>query len=345
MTLIYFILVLGITVFIHEFGHFLFAKRADVYIYEFSIGMGPRIFKFNRKNDETIYSIRLFPIGGFVSMAGESIEPDENVPLEKHMYKKKWLDRFLIIIAGITFNFLLAIVLLFIIGMVSGVSLSKPIVDSIESDYPIALTSIAKGDRITKVNGKRINSTDRLLLELQVNAGKKVKFTLEDDNGNIKTEYVKPKLVKNGDEKTYKYGFSLNTTVEKGFIPSIKYAFTKTFSLIVQLVVTIGYLITGALSLNNLSGPVGIYNVVGKTAAAGFINLVYLVAFLCINVGFMNLLPIPAFDGGRLLFLIIEKIKGSPINTKVENIIHSVGFVLLMILMVVITYNDIIKLF
>ena len=107
----------------------------------------------------------------------------------------------------------------------------------------------------------------------------------------------------------------------------------------------IGYLVTGQLSLNNLSGPIGIYNVVGQSADAGFINIIYLIAYLCINVGFINIIPIPAFDGGRILFLIIEKIKGSKINPKIENTIHSIGLLFLLILMVLVTYNDIIKIF
>ena len=111
------------------------------------------------------------------------------------------------------------------------------------------------------------------------------------------------------------------------------------------MILIIGNLFTGGLSINSLSGPVGIYNVVGETAKAGFVNLIFLLAFISINVGFMNLLPIPAFDGGRLLFLIIEKIKGSPVDSKIENVIHAVGFILLMGLMLVITYNDIVRIF
>jgi len=133
--------------------------------------------------------------------------------------------------------------------------------------------------------------------------------------------------------------------VEKGFLSALKYAFTKTWSLVEQMFFTIVYLCTGKLSLSSLSGPVGIFTVVGDAAETGIINLIYLLGFISINVGFINLLPIPAFDGGHILFLIIEKIKGSPVNPKVENIIHSIGFFLLMLLMIVITYNDIIRLF
>lgn len=345
MTLIYFMLVLGITVFIHELGHFIFAKKAGVYVYEFSIGMGPKIFGFKRKNDETTYSIRLFPIGGFVQMAGEEISRDENVPLEKHMYKKTWLQRLSIIVAGVLFNFLLAIVILFIIGLVNGASDNKAYIASISNEYDAINTELAKGDQILYLNDKKINSIDKLNLELQLNYGKELDLTVKSENGDIKDITIKPTLEEIDGEEAYRYGFSISSKTNKGIIASIKYAFSKFFSLIEQMALIIGYLFTGKLKLNSLSGPVGIFTVVGQSAKAGLINLVYLVAYLCINVGFINIMPFPAFDGGRLLFLIIEKLKGSPVSSKVENTIHSVGFVLLMILMIAITYNDIMRLF
>lgn len=345
MTIIYFILILGITVMIHEFGHFLFAKKAGVYVYEFSIGMGPRIFKWTRKNDETEYSIRLFPIGGYVQMAGESNEDDKKIPQEKLMQSKSWTSRFMIVIAGILFNFILALIILFSIALFSGSPQSNAYIGVLEENYPAYNSGMKVGDEIIKVNGKKTHSSDILLLELEINKGETVTFTVRHEDGNLEDITVEPIEVEEDGVKAYRYGFSLSTKVETGFIAAIKYAFTKTVNLIHQMILIIGYLFTGKLSLNSLSGPVGIYNVVGEASKAGFISLVYLLAFISINVGFMNLLPIPAFDGGRLLFLIIEKIKRSPVDSKVENIIHSVGFVLLMILMIVITYNDIVRIF
>ncbi len=345
MTLIYFILVLGITVMIHEFGHFLFAKKAGVYVYEFSIGMGPRIFHWNRKGDETTYSIRLLPIGGFVSMAGEDLEADDQIPKEKQLCNKTWIQRFSTIIAGILFNFLLAIILLFIVACINGTPSTKPYIDTVESSYPIAQTSVTSGDLITKINGKSIHSIDRLLLEMQVYAGETLKVTVQHINGTSETVTLQPTLVEEDGVSSYRYGFSLQNTVEKGIVPAIRYAFVKTGSLIEQMTMIIGYLFTGKLSLDNLAGPIGIFSIVGETAKAGFLNLLYLIAYLCINVGFINFIPLPAFDGGRLLFLIIEKIKGSRVNPKLENTIHSIGFIFLMILMLVITYNDILRLF
>ena len=344
MTLIYFIIVLGVTVFIHEFGHFIFAKKSGIYVYEFSIGMGPKIFKHKRKNDETEYCIRLFPIGGFVAMAGEDIEVDKNIPDDKQMFNKPWHNRFLTVIAGVMFNFLLAIVLLIIVGLNVGVPENKNKIVELDKKYPIAKTNIKVGDTVTKVNNVKVRNQDMLMLELAVNNGKEVKLTVKHKNNKIEIVKVKPKKVKVDGKTGYKYGLALENKIHKGIIPSIKYGFTKVIDLLEQMFKIIFYLVTGKLSLSNLSGPVGIYNIVGESAKAGLINIIYLIAYLCVNVGFINLIPLPAFDGGRAFFLLIEKITGKKINPKIENTIHTIGFILLMILMIAITYNDIVRL-
>ena len=343
MTLIYMILILGIIVFIHEFGHFIFAKKAGIYVYEFSLGMGPRLFKFKRKNDETEYSLRLFPIGGYVQMAGEELEVDEKIPENMRMQSKTWIQRFLTIIAGIMFNFILSIVVFFIIGLFNGASQNKPYInlveDSINSDV------VNEGDRILAINGKKVIFTDVFVLDVQLNSGKPLNLTVKGTDGVKRDVVLNPIEVDNDGKISYKYGIGLGDEVKTGFLASLKYAFVKFASLVTQMFLVIVNLFIGKLGISSMSGPVGIFNVVGESAKAGFINLVYLVGFISLNVGFMNFLPIPALDGGRLLFLIIEKIKGSKVNVKVENTIHTIGFALLMILMLVITFNDIIKLF
>jgi len=345
MTIIYFILILGIVVLIHEFGHFIFAKKAGIYVYEFSIGMGPQLFKFHRKNDETEYSIRLLPIGGYVQMAGEDMEEEESdIPKEKQMTNKKWYQRFLTIIAGILFNFLLAIVIFFIVGLVNGVPTDTTTVAEVTKDSAALEAGLQSGDVIEKINGKTILSSDHLMLLVQVNGKETMDVVVDRDGKEVALE-ITPKKVEVDDQVTYQYGFSLNNTVVHNFFVAVKYGFTKMFSLLHQMILIIGYLIIGKLSLSSLAGPVGIYTVVEQSAEAGLMSLVYLVGFLSLNVGFINLLPIPAFDGGRILFLIIEKIKGSRVNPKVENAIHAIGFIFLMILMVLITYNDIMRLF
>ena len=340
MTLIYMILILGIIVFIHEFGHFIFAKRSGIYVYEFSLGMGPRLFKFKRKDDETEYSLRLFPIGGYVQMAGEEIQADLKIPEEKRMQSKTWVQRFLTIIAGIMFNFILAIVVFFIIGLCNGASQNRPYISSVEDGVNSNLVN--EGDRIIAINGKKIIFTDVFVLDVQLNSGKPLNLTVVTD-GIKRDVTLNPIKVEKDGNVSYKYGIGLGDEVETGFVASLKYAFVKFISMMVQMLLVIVNLFTGRLGLSSMSGPVGIFNVIGESAKAGFINLVYLVGFISLNVGFIN--PLPALDGGRIMFLIIEKIKGSKVDVKVENTIHTIGFVLLMILMVVITFNDILKLF
>ena len=343
MTLLYFIIILGVIIFIHELGHFIFAKKSGIYVYEFSLGMGPRIFKFNRKNDETDYCLRLFPIGGFVQMAGEEINDDEYVPKDKKFSSKTFWQKFMTVIAGIMMNFLLAIILLFIVGLINGAPQNKAIVGTIDPNYPAYTSGLQDGDKILKVNGRNANTTDKLTLQLQVFQGENIDMEVER-NGAVKTIKLTPKEDEVDGQKTYRYGFQIEDEVEYGFFPALKYAFTKKFSLIHQMIFIIWYLITGQLELGSLAGPVGIYSVVGSAASSGLVSLLYLTAYISINVGFINLLPIPAFDGGRLLFLIIEKIKGSPVDPKLENTIHTIGFFLLMALMILITYNDVIRL-
>ena len=373
MAIIYFILILTIVVCIHEFGHFLFAKKAGVYVYEFSIGMGPRLFKFKRKNDETEYSIRLLPIGGFVQMAGEAVDLDEDIPKEKRMQSKTWMQRFLTVSAGVIFNFLLALIIFFTVGMITGTDDQKAYVGSIGENFNVSSTNLQVGDRVLKINGKDSWSYNKALLLLMTSEGKTISLEVKHENGTKEIINVEPTLVKpilDGDKKVtgyevvsektddseYKYGIGLNTKATSVKIKSVKdffsniyhaviYSFVSFVSLIEQMLYTIFYLCVGKISLKSLSGPVGIYQVVGESAKYGFINVIYLIGYICVNVGFINLLPLPAFDGGRVFFMIIEAIRKKPVSPKVENIIHAVGLVLLMILMVVITFNDIVRIF
>src|SRR5699024_2066204 len=167
---------------------------------------------------------------------------------------------------------------------------------------------------------------------------------VEKENDSVKTYSVQPKKKKVDGQTTYQYGIGMHQEVEHGFLAAIQFTYKKTISIFKQMAVTVGYLFTGCISISQLSGPVGIFSIVGDQSSAGIMNIIYLVAFLSINVGFINLLPLPAFDGGHILFIIIEKIKGSPVNPETENKIHTIGLFLLMLLMVVITFNDILRL-
>jgi regulator of sigma E protease len=346
MTLIYFILILGVTIFIHELGHFIFAKRAGIYVYEFAIGMGPRLYSFKRKNDETRYSIRAIPLGGFVQMAGEEIVEDKNIPKEKRMQEKTWGQRFITIIAGALFNFILGIIIFFLMGLFYGAPELRPVMGDIVEGFPAYSHGVEKGDLILSVDGRKMKTWDEVLIFLQLNPeGKTLEFEIKKTNGEINLINIEPIAIEEKGTLVYKYGLKLTDQKNYGLITALRYSLIKFTTILKSMFVVIGSLITGALGVENLAGPVGIYNIVGEGVSNGFVNALYLVAFLSINVGFINLLPIPAFDGGRILFLIIEKLKGSKVNPKVENIIHGIGFALLILLMLMITIQDIKKLF
>ena len=344
--LILFILILGSIVFVHEFGHFMMAKLTGVYVYEFAIGMGPKLW--SKKGKETEYTLRAIPIGGFCMMAGEDLEDDDlkKVPKNKRLQSKKPWQRFLIMFFGAGNNFIFAILLLFAIGLIWGGSSMEPVVTSVLKNSAAANSGIEAGDRILEINGHSISTTDDISLYLAVADPEEASdIKVEKENDSVKTYSVQPKKKKVDGQTTYQYGIGMQQEVEHGFLAAIQFTYKKIISIFKQMAVTVGYLFTGGISISQLSGPVGIFSIVGDQSSAGIMNIIYLVAFLSINVGFINLLPIPAFDGGHILFIIIEKIKGSPVNPETENKIHTIGLFLLMLLMVVITFNDILRLF
>lgn len=350
ITIIVLIIMLGILIFVHELGHFLMAKKNGVYVYEFALGMGPKIFSFTRKNkkDPTIYSLRAFPIGGFCSMAGEVEEiEDKNVKKHEYMCNKKPWQKFEILVAGVAMNFILALVLLFVQGLIYGSANPKSYVGRLEENYPISEAGIEVGDRILSINGRKTDTWDKITIALALKHKSDIyTFEVEKEDGTIKTYEITPKIITNEDGTESKvFGFGQSEELEKGFVNALEYAFSKFASTISTMNSIIGNLILGKLSINSLSGPVGMYSVVGQSIALGFNSLLFLTAYLSINLGYVNFLPFPAFDGGRILFVIIEKIKGSPVNPKLENTLHNIGFILLMILMLVITFNDILRLF
>lgn len=346
VTLILFILILGSIVFVHEFGHFMMAKLNGVYVYEFAIGMGPKIW--SKKGKGTEYTLRAIPIGGFCMMAGEDLEDDDlkKIPKEKRLQAKKPWQRFLIMFFGAGNNFICAVLLLFLIGLIWGGSSMEPVVTSVVKNSAAATSGVEAGDRVLEINGHSIATTDDISLYLAIaNPEEASDIKVRKENKKVETYSVQPKKKKVDGETTYQYGIGMQQDVEKGILPALEFTGKKTISIFKQMAVTVGYLFTGGISISQLSGPVGIFSVVGDQSSAGIMNILYLVAFLSINVGFINLLPIPAFDGGHILFIIIEKIKGSPVKPETENMIHTVGLFLLMLLMVVITFNDILRLF
>ena len=348
LTLLLFIIILGTIVLIHELGHFLFSKLFGVYVYEYSIGMGPKIYSKKPKNSETEYNIRALPIGGFVRLAGEEGEDgDTSVPLEKKLYKKGFIQRFLIFFMGPGFNMLLAVVTLFIMCMIFGASMSTLEVGKIPTDYPAYQAGLRQGDIIKEVNGDKVSTWTQTRLKIATTkSGSAILFKVKDKSGNIKTIEVKPKKEKDEEGET-KYVYGVNSKLRKmhGFFGSIEYSLTETKNIIQSMGTTIKYLFTGRVGVNDLSGPVGIYEVVGEQAKYGIDSLLYLLAYLSVNVGIVNLIPFPAFDGGHILFLIIEKIRRKPVSPNIEATITGIGFICLMLLMIYVTFHDVIRIF
>lgn len=344
--LLMFVIVLGVIVFIHELGHFTWAKIAGVYVYEFALGMGPKLY--GKKIGETEYTIRLIPLGGFCSMAGEDLEADdqEKIPKEKRLQSKNCWQRFLIMFFGPGNNFILTLVLLLFIGLVWGGTTMNPVVSSVMEDFPAQKVGISKGDKILEVNGYKVKTSDDASLYLAI-ADTKNENSIKvlKPNGYEMTYKVKPKKVKENGNTGYYFGITMKQKKTHGIVNSLKYMGGKFCSLLKQMVLTLKFLFTGKIGLGQLSGPVGIYSVVGEQSRAGIQNILFLIAYLSLNVGFLNLIPLPAFDGGHILFIIIEMIRRKPVSPELENKIHMIGLILLMGLMLIVTINDIIKLF
>lgn len=346
--------ILGIIILVHEFGHFIWAKTFGVHIYEFSIGMGPLLHTHKGKKDGINYNIRAIPIGGFVSMAGEvydSGEVDENnkkIKKDKLMCNKKWCQRLIILVAGVVNNFILAIVILFIYTLIWGGGAITPKVLNVVEDKPAAAAGLKSGDVITSINGYNVSSWDKAQIILYYkNTNEYYTFEVKHTDGTKEEIKIKPEIIK--DEETGAesklFGIQIDAEDTSNVFKSFVYSIRKFNSIISSMVYTIWGLISGKIGLSALSGPVGIYEAVGETINYGINYFLYILAFLSINVGFINILPFPAFDGGHVLFLIIEKIKGSPVNAKIENTCHLIGFILVFLLMIVVTISDIIKLF
>ncbi|APH05225.1 RIP metalloprotease RseP [Bacillus weihaiensis] len=416
-TVIAFVLIFGALVFFHELGHLIFANRAGILCREFAIGFGPKILSF--KKNETIYTIRLLPIGGFVRMAGEDpevieVKPGHNVgllfnnennvekiilnnkekypsatvievehvdlehdmfisgyehgeddhikrfevsetsffildgqetqiaPYNRQFQSKKVSQRIAAIFAGPAMNFLLAFVILFSLGLIQGAPMDSPQLGELTDEGSAKASGLKEGDVIHSIEGTSTSSWGEVVKIIQTNPDTELTFEVERAGQMLSFEVV-PEAAKVGEETIGRIG--AYNPVDKSFVSSLKYGFIETFVWTKEILVGLGNLITGQFSIDMLSGPVGIYDMTDQVAESGTTNLLRWAALLSINLGIVNLLPIPALDGGRLLFLFIEALRGKPIDRQKEGIVHFIGFSLLMLLMLVVTWNDIQRLF
>lgn len=344
ITLLILIIVLGVIVFIHELGHFLAAKKVGVYVHEFAVGMGPKIWSFKRKNDETTYSLRLLPLGGFTALASDK-ESGKGLKKDQILENKTGLQKFFVLINGIIFNMILGVILLFINGLIYGSPDTSPYVGEVVEGTPASKTDLRSGDLILKVNDKKVSSWDDVLLETRY--GKmldKYTFLIERDGREYSFDITPEYTTNEEGEVTPTFGFTSSNIKKTGLLEAIKYGFVGTYKSITSVFNILIKLITGKIGADNLSGPIGVYSVIDTIKSSGLENIIYLTAYLSVNVGVINLIPIPVFDGGRILILLIESITKKKANPKLETWLNGIGVVLLVILMIYVMINDIIKL-
>ncbi len=344
ITLLLLIVILGIIISVHEFGHFIAAKKIGVHVDEFSLGMGPLLWSHKPKNSETTYSLRLLPIGGYVAMA-EKYDKDQKIKKDKVLENKSYWQQFWVMINGVALNFLLAILLFFVLGLFRGRPMENAVVHDLSEGYPAIETAIEVGDEIIKVNGVEIKTNYDFTVEVNAKEPKEeYTLTLKKTDGSVYDVTMKP-VVDNVDGTEYRrFGIVFSTQYKKGFGHALVYSVEGTLDTVVKIWDTLVMLVCGDISMDNLSGPVGMYSVIDSVKSQGILNVIYILAYLCVNVGVLNLLPIPVFDGGRILIITIEKIIKKKTSPKLEETLNIVGFGFMLLLMFIVTFNDIVRL-
>ncbi len=416
-TLLAFIIIFGALVFFHELGHLFFAKRAGILCREFAIGFGPKVFSY--KKNETQYTIRLLPLGGYVRMAGEDAEnveikpgfrvglvldESENVtkiilnnkdkysnirlvevetidlenklfltgyeegeedslksfsihheavivengvenqiaPYDRQFQSKSLGHRAMTIFAGPMMNFVLAFFIFLIIGLFQGVEVNEARLGQLTDDGPAIASGLQTGDQIETVAGAEVSNWLDVQENIQKNPGKEIEFVVIRDGETLSIPVVPKEIERNGATIGI---IGVYPPVEKGIFKAIQYGATQTYEWTKQIFIILGDLVTGGFTIDSLSGPVGIYKSTEEVAQQGIFVLMKWGALLSINLGIMNLLPLPALDGGRLLFFLVEFLRGKPVDRQKEGLVHFIGFALLMLLMIVVTWNDIQRFF
>ncbi|MEZ3464465.1 MAG: RIP metalloprotease RseP [Lachnospiraceae bacterium] len=351
VTIIVFVLVFGVVVIAHELGHFLIAKLNGIKVVQFSIGMGPDIVKFTK--GETKYVLKLLPIGGACMFEGEDgiytkdQDGDGQKPEGAFNDANVW-SRIATVFAGPFFNIILAFLLSLIVVGFSGESI--PIINALTEGYPAEEAGLREGDVITKIDGERIYLQGEVTIASALSGGEPMEIEYERDGQKYST-VITPKFSEQ--DNRYYLGFAIGETVQcKGF-DLIRYSAYEVRYWLKVTVKSLLMLIQGKLSANDLSGPVGIAAMIDETIEVTkpyglptvVINMINFAVLLSVNLGVMNLLPLPALDGGRLLFMFIEVVRGRPVSPDKEGMVHFIGFVALMILMVFVLYNDIARFF
>ena len=335
-------IIFSILVIIHEFGHFLLAKQHGITVTEFAVGMGPKLFSF--KKGETVYAFKVIPFGGSCMMLGE----DEDASDEGSFNTKSVWARMSVVLAGPIFNFLLAFIFAMII--LANIGFQDTQIGSVEEGTPAAQAGLEAGDVITKIGNERVHMFKELSLYMMMNPGGPYEITYERE-GVSHTVTITPFWDET--QGSYRVGI-VSSPYEKGNILELfKYGFYEVKYNISTVIKSLGMLFSGNLTKDDVAGPVGIVNIIDDSYQASkeygalnvFLVMSQIIVMLSANLGVMNLLPIPALDGGRFLFLLVEAIRGKPLNREKEGLVNFIGFALLMVLMVFILFNDVSNLF
>lgn len=339
-TILITLLIIAVLILVHEWGHFITARKIGIPVWEFSIGFGPKIY--GRKKDGVEYSLRLIPLGGYVRMAGE--EPgDDNDP--EGFNNRTPLEKMGVAFAGPFMNFVLALLIFVYIYSVVGIPRvsDQPLIGQVVANTPAEQGGLQANDLVLQANNKDIKTWEQFTVAISSTPqGQPLNLTVKR-NEQVLNLSITP--VKN--ETTGKPSIGVMSAIaydKQGIISAIKIGFQQTYELTVLLLSSLGILVSGGASVNDLAGPVGIYKLIGEAAQAGIVLLLSFTAFLSINLGVLNLLPIPALDGSRIIFALVEAIRRKPLEPEKEGFIHWLGFLFLIMLMVLVTYNDIVRL-
>ncbi|MBE7002908.1 MAG: PDZ domain-containing protein [Ruminococcaceae bacterium] len=346
------ILIFGILIGLHEFGHFAVAKACGVKVNEFSIGMGPLLFQ--RKKGETDYSLRLLPIGGYCAMEGE----EEDSQDERALNRQPFWKQFLIFVAGAAMNFLTGLLILLCLYAGAAAFYTNEIV-ALNDGFPYGgEDGVMVGDEIYKINGERIYLRGDVATILQYKSrGDSMELVVLRDGKKLTRTLHKQSYIDENGQEYRAYGFSYGNITEATPLLKLKYTWYNALDYVRLVRLSLQMLVTGAAGVNDLSGPVGIVSTISEMgqeteAEAGFAaameNVLFFGAMIAVNLAVMNLLPLPALDGGRVLILILDAIAmllfKKKIPQKFETVINAAGFVLLMGLMLFVTFNDVVKL-
>lgn len=333
ITLISSLLVFLLVVMLHEFGHFTVAKLSGIKVNEFSIGMGPKIY--HKQKGETFYSLRALPIGGYVAMEGE----EENSHDPRAFNNVSIVKRMAVVLAGAFMNFVLAFIAFTLIFSIVGYGSNE--IDKVIPNSPADKAGIQSGDLIIKINENKVKNIYDINSIISKNRKEEMDFQINRE-GNILNVTIKPEY----SEENQMYLIGITSKLEHSIIKSICLGADRTLEMSKMLLKSIKIMFSGSFKMEYLSGPVGVVQLIGSESSKGFLNFLQILGLISVDLGVFNLLPIPALDGGKFLFLLIEALRGKPIDEKIEQGLSLIGISLLFSLMIYVTiFNDIGRLF